>query len=364
MSGDHSTAGSSLRTVARRSQRPVMADVARLAGVAPMTVSRVINDDVRVAPDTRARVQRAIAELGFRSNRAARTLAGGRSMVIGVIGAKTAFYGPLRALVGIESAARAVGRAVHLTTVGEATVDELRGAFQHLRDAHVDGVIVEAPMRSAHDAIAEIDPGVPFVVIAGGHPSPSSVGVDQFAGGRLATAHLLDRGHHTVHHIGGPPGWIDADGRADGWRAELAARGRDAPPPLAGDWTARSGYAAGQELASNPDVSAVFVANDQMALGAILALREAGRSVPDDVSVVGFDDTPESEFFDPPLTTIRQDLDEVGRRSVKLLLGLLAGDDVPDMDDMNDVVDVEPSLVARRSVAVRKRSSAAGSAQD
>lgn len=324
-----------------------MADVARLAGVAPITVSRVINDDGRVAPDTRARVHQAIDELGFRSNRAARTLAGGQSMVVGVVGVKTAFFGPLRTLVGIESAARAVGRAVHLTTVEDTTVAELRSAFQHLRDAHVDGVIVEAPMQSAHDALERLDPGVPLVVIAGGHPSPSSIGIDQVAGGRVATAHLLDHGHATVHHVSGPPGWIDADGRANGWQAELAARGRAAPPPVPGDWTARSGYAAGQALATDPDVSAVFVANDQMALGLILALREAGRSVPGDVSVVGFDDTPESEFFDPPLTTIRQDLDEVGRRSVDLLLGLLAGHEAADMT----MADLVPELVERRSVA-------------
>jgi len=158
----------------------------------------------------------------------------------------------------------------------------------------------------------------------------------------MATAHLLDLGHRTVHHVRGPEGWLDADARADGWQHELRSRRCAVPPVLVGDWSARSGYAAGTALAADPSVSAIFVANDQMALGVLLALHDAGRDIPGDVSVVGFDDTNESEFFHPPLTTVRQDLDEVGRASVALLLELIDGE--PPRE-----VRIEPTLVVRAS---------------
>jgi DNA-binding LacI/PurR family transcriptional regulator len=330
--------------VSRRSQIPVMADVARLAGVSPITVSRVINGHARVTLETRERVQQAIDELGYRSNMAARTLAGGRSRVLGVISVETEFYGPSNTLFGIEAAARAVGHMVSFVTVRDPTVDALRSGIDHLSDAHVEGLIVIAPVHEAVRAVGIINPKVPFVVTSGTNGAPATVSIDQVHGGRLATAHLLDLGHRTVHHVRGKWGWIDADDREDGWRRELKARKLPVPQVLRGDWGPRSGYEAGRALAADPDVTAIFVANDQMTLGLMLALREAGRAVPGDVSVVGFDDIPEAEFFGTPLTTVRQDLREVGRRSVDLLLGTIGG-------RAPEQITIEPTLVIRSSTA-------------
>jgi DNA-binding LacI/PurR family transcriptional regulator len=310
--------------------------------VAPITVSRVINNHPLVTEATRAKVQAAIDTLGYRSNMAARTLAGGRSRVLGVLSVEAEFYGPSRALFGIQAAARSSEYTVVFVTLRDASVDEMREGLDHLRDAHAEGVIVIAPVHKAVSALDAIRPVVPFVVTSATNRDHASVSIDQVAGGRLATAHLLDRGHDTVHHVQGPTGWLDADARAEGWRQELRSRKRRIPRALRGDWSARSGYRAGEVLAADPSVSAVFVANDQMALDVTLALLAARRTVGREVSVVGFDDTPESEFYAPPLTTIRQDLGDVGRRAVELLLEIMAG------GDQRQIV-IAPTLVARFS---------------
>ena len=155
---------------------------------------------------------------------------------------------------------------------------------------------------------------------AGPDDSVPLVAVDQVEGAQMATSHLLELGHRTVWHISGPVDWLEAQDRMRGWRSTLEAAGAPAPPVLHGDWSARAGHELGRDLAANPDVTAVFVANDQMALGLLRALHEAGRRIPGDISVVGFDDIPEAEYFTPPLTTVRQNFNEMGRRSLLLLL--------------------------------------------
>jgi DNA-binding LacI/PurR family transcriptional regulator len=229
-------------------------------------------------------------------------------------------------------------------TLRDASVEEMREGLDHLRDAHAEGIIVIAPVHKAVEALDIIRPTVPFVITTASNRDHASVSIDQVAGARLATAHMLDRGHDTVHHVQGPKGWIDSDARAEGWRQELRARKRRVPRALRGDWSPRSGYRAGELLAADPSMSAVFVANDQMALGVTLALLAARRNIGKDISVVAFDDTPESEFYAPPLTTIRQDLGDVGRRAVEMLLEMLAG------GEPRQVL-IEPTLVVRYSTA-------------
>jgi DNA-binding LacI/PurR family transcriptional regulator len=166
----------------------------------------------------------------------------------------------------------------------------------------------------------------------GGDEERPAVGVDQEAGARLATRHLLGLGHHTVHHVTGPRDSQEARARIAGWQAELEAAGAPVPELLHGDWTPSSGYAAGRLLAlrirAGEDVTAIFLANDQMALGLLTAMHESGLEAPEDVSVVGFDDLPEAPYFNPPLTTVRQDFAELGRRCVQLVLARLRGDDL------------------------------------
>jgi DNA-binding LacI/PurR family transcriptional regulator len=302
-----------------------MADVASEAGVSVMTVSRVLNDFPGVAEETRRRVERAIAVLGYQANTAARVLAGGRSGVIGVIAVESQQFGPSHTLFGIEAAARSAGQTLSFVTMAPSGED-METTLDQLRSSHVDGVIVVAPVREVVEATTQIRGDLPVVVV-GGDPTIGSptVTIDQEEGARRATQHLLDLGHRTVHHVRGPKNWIDAAARTRGWSETLRAAGVQRPRPLLGDWSAAAGRSAGARLAVDVDVTAVFAANDQTALGVIRALADAGRRVPEDVSIVGFDDTPESAYFIPALTTIRQDFGEVGRRCVALLRDLMDG---------------------------------------
>jgi DNA-binding LacI/PurR family transcriptional regulator len=306
--------------------RPVMADVAERAGVSVMTVSRVLNGFPGVAEDTRRRVEGAVAALGYHANTAARVLAGGRSRTLGVVAVESEQFGPSHMLFGIEAAARATGHLLSFVTLSRTATD-MASTLEHLRASHVEGIIVVAPVRPVIDAVARVEQHVPLVVV-GGDPriSAATVTIDQLEGARMATRHLLDLGHPTVHHVRGPRSWVDAAARMRGWTDTLRAHGAARNAPLVGDWSARGGYLAGMRLARDPGVTAVFAANDQTALGVLRALHEAGRRVPGDVSVVGFDDTPESGYFVPALTTVRQDFAAVGRRCVELVRSLLDGD--------------------------------------
>ncbi len=327
-------------------QRAVMADVARKAGVSVMTVSRVLNDFPGVAEGTRRRVERAIATLGYQANTAARVLAGGRSGAIGVIAVESQQFGPSHTLFGIEAAARSSGQTLSFVTM-DPSGEDMPTTLDRLRASHVDGVIVVAPVREVVEATTSIQSDLPVVVV-GGDPIAGSptVTIDQEEGARLATQHLLDLGHRTVHHVRGPQNWIDAAARVRGWSETLRAAGVPRLNPLVGDWSAKKGFAAGARLAREAEVTAVFAGNDQTALGVIRGLLDAGRRVPEDVSVVGFDDTPESAYFAPALTTIRQDFGEVGQRCVALLR------DVMDGNEGSEHVVVPAHLIVRNSTAV------------
>jgi DNA-binding LacI/PurR family transcriptional regulator len=197
----------------------------------------------------------------------------------------------------------------------------MTAAVDRLVAQSVDGLVVIVPQKSSADALRRLPSGLPVVAVEGNVPSRvSNVAVDQVEGARLAVVHLLELGHTTVHHVRGPGDWSEADAREEGWREALRSARRKTPRVIEGDWTAESGFRAGQELAQRADVTAVFVANDQMALGALRAFHERRVRIPRDLSVVGFDDIPEAGFLIPPLTTVRQDFDEVGRRSIRLLL--------------------------------------------
>jgi DNA-binding LacI/PurR family transcriptional regulator len=326
---------------------PAMTDVARLAGVSHQTVSRVLNNHPSVREATRDRVAVAIQELEYRRNSAARTLVTGRSQTIGVISFDTTLYGPASTLFGIELAAREAGYFVAIASLKAIDRASVVEAYEMLMNQSVGGIIVIAPTAPVAMALQNLPPSFPVVAVEGGAAaSLPVVAVDQVTGAKLATQHLLDHGHRTVWHVTGPGDWLEAADRESGWRAALEAAGAPAPPTLDGDWSPRAGYAAGRMLAARDDVTAVFVANDQMALGLLRAMHEAGRRVPNDVSVVGFDDVPEAAYFMPPLTTIRQDFAEVGRRSLALLLQRLDSLSGPAERQI-----VPPELVARDSVA-------------
>ncbi|MEU8380273.1 LacI family DNA-binding transcriptional regulator [Streptosporangium sp. NPDC048865] len=298
-----------------------MADVATRAGVSHQTVSRVLNDHPNVRAETRARVLEAINELGYRRNMVARALVTRHTRTLGVVSFDTTLYGPASTVYGIEQAARAAGYFVSMVSLKTIDTAGVRDALGYLAEQSVDGIVVVAPQRSAAPALADVPTDIPVVAVEGSHSGDVSVvSVDQIEGARRATRHLLDLGHETVWHVAGPSDWLEADGRIEGWREVLTAAGRTVPELLSGDWSPRSGYEAGLRLARTPGVTAVFVANDQMALGALRAFAELGVRVPEQLSIVGFDDIPESEFFTPPLTTIRQDFGAVGKYSIEILL--------------------------------------------
>jgi len=326
-------------------RRPSIADVASVARVSHQTVSRVLNDHPGVGELTRARVLAAIDQLGYRPNTAARALASGRSKTLGVVAMDTSLYGPVSTLYGFQLAAQQQGYFVSVVAVHSVDRQSVRDAVRWLTGQSVEGLAVIAPFMSAHDALAYLPTGTPVVAVEGDPEADMSVvTVDQVAGAKLATEHLLNAGCGTVFHVAGPPEWLEARGRTAGWREALQDAGAEVIPPLSGDWTARSGYQAGQVLAQIPDAHAIFVANDQMALGVLRALHDRGRRVPDEVAVVGFDDTPESAYFIPPLTTIRQDFQRVGGAAVQLLV-----DQLSTGTRRQERVVIDPELVCRRS---------------
>ena len=264
------TAGAPEPAGIRRNRRPAtMADVAREVGLSHQTVSRVLNDHPLVRPDTRARVLKAIEDLGYRRNSAARALATRRSQTLGVISFNSTLYGPASTLFGIEQAAREAGFVVSVDSLTAITATTVREALDRLGKQAVEGIIVIAPLAGATEVLSAMAAELPTVVVEGGAaPGLGSVSVDQQEGARLVTRHLLDQGASTVWHVAGPADWVEAEGRVNGWRRELRHAGRAVRRPLRGSWSPSSGYAAGQRLARRRDVEAVFVANDQMALGA------------------------------------------------------------------------------------------------
>ncbi|GGM38770.1 LacI family transcriptional regulator [Dactylosporangium sucinum] len=322
-----------------------MRDVARLAGVSHQTVSRVLNNLPNVSPATRGRVLDAVRVLNYRRNLAARTLVTARSRTIGLIGFETTLAGPASMIYGIEKAAREAGYYVSIATVRSLDRHSVLDAVEQLCAQAVEGIIAIAPKNSVADALTQVPAGTPAVGVGGADDgSVPMLRVDNVRGASLATRHLLELGHATVHHVPGPADWPEARDRIDGWRQTLHAAGASVPRVEPGDWSARSGYLRGQRLAVDPAVTAVFCGNDHIALGVLRAFHEAGRRVPGEVSVVGFDDTPESGYFLPPLTTVHQDFAELGRRSVELLIGQLSGAPAP-----AGPVHLAPHLVVRAS---------------
>lgn len=323
-----------------------MTDVARVAAVSHQTVSRVLHGHPNVRATTRARVLEAIEQLGYSPNLTARALATGRSNAVGLVMLSTTLFGPLATLYAVDQAARAAGYSVLIASVRSTDRQSLSAAVTRLVQQSVAGVIMIVPVLTADSALAALPPGLPVVAVEadpnGGVPT---VTVDQHAGAYLATRHLLELGHRTVVHIAGPSDWIEAGRRIEGWRQALSDAGAPVPAVIRGDWSARSGYEAGRVLAPRREVTAVFAANDNMALGLLRAMSEHGRAVPEQLSVIGFDDIGEAAYFTPPLTSVRQAFEEMGRRSVALLIRAIhAGEPV-------EHAELAPELVLRKSTA-------------
>lgn len=326
---------------------PSMADVAAHAGVSHQTVSRVLNGSPLVKEGTRERVNAAIEALGYRRNSAARALATNRSGRIGLISsAHLALYGPSMVATSVQDAVQAAGYEISTVRLSEFSEQELHLAVERLLDQAVEALVVAVAHRVALEHARSLELPIPVVLAEGVTPGRSmAAGIDQEHGALLASEHLLDLGHRRVAHVCGPHDWVEALQRRTGWERAHALRGLDPGPQVEGDWSSASGYDAARAILEHGDVTAVFVSNDAMALGLLNAFHERGVRVPEDVSVVGFDDVPEASYFWPPLTTVRQDFTMLGRNAVDLTLRALGGEQDPAMDL------VAPEIVVRRSTA-------------
>src|SRR5215207_3011126 len=309
------------------SRSVVMMDVARVAGVSQKTVSRVLNGAPHVRADVRERVNRAIKDLGYRPNVAAQTLARERSHTVGVLALGTPLIGPSRRVFTLEHEAWRLGYTMALTAVPDLSARSVANGIDALRKRGVEGLVVEVPTH-----LIDVDPtqlaGLPVVASAGwitGVSGQAVVDFDQEEACRELTGYLLGLGHETVWHVAGPRDWDAAQKRLNGWRSALRAARRRVPRVHYGDWSAASGYQQGRRLAARDDVTAIFAANDHMAMGILRAFYEAGRTIPGDVSVVGFDDVPEAEYQMVPLTTVAVDADQAAERILAELLHMIEG---------------------------------------
>ena len=313
-------------------------DVARAAGVSTQTVSRVINQHPNIRPETRDRVLRVIDDLGYRVNNAARTLGTRTTRTLGVIASDPTLYGPAVGIAALEAAARDAGRWI-ATAYADASVEaSVRDAADRLLAQGVDGLIVLAPHAATLTALTDAHPGVAIAALHTGSGAER-----QEAGAALAISHLVALGHRRIGRVAGPGEWLEARSREAGMLRALADAGVEPGPRWSGDWTAADGAALAPaivaEVRTAGGPTAIAAANDQMALGLIAGLREAGVDVPGDVSIVGFDDNPDAAYYRPALTTVGLDLRGEARRAVAEVLGEAASVPAP------------PRLVVRASTA-------------
>ncbi|WP_410643914.1 LacI family DNA-binding transcriptional regulator [Amycolatopsis sp. lyj-346] len=336
----------------RRSSALSIRDVAAAAGVSYQTVSRVLNDSPNVNAGTRQHVLEIIERLGYRPNRAARALGSGRSRAVTVVIADTTLYGYASTLRGIEEAARLRGFAVGVRVVESDRPDDVRQAVEYVNDPHAGGIVVVAFDAAGAGVLRALPPAVPVVAAteAGGLDDVARpmIFLDERQAAAEATGHLLALGHHTVHHVA-IPSETGTSARQTGWRGALEAAGAPVPPVVPAGWDVRSAYAAGQQLAADPAVTAILCGNDDTAMAVRRALYEAGRAVPGDVSIVGFDDVPGAAYWTPALTTVRMDFVALGHACLAALAAELAEAPQPALEL------AAPSLVIRESTAPPRR---------
>lgn len=304
-------------------KNPTIADVARLAGVSVPTVSRVLTGAARVSPQKRELVDRAITELNFRPSAAARVLASRRSQVIAIIAGDTSRYGYAETIRGVEVAARAEGYTVMITVVESTDDEEVDRAISATLTQAIAGVVVLKFDPPGVAALKRLPADIPVVALSGVREVgvPQAV-LDEARAAEELTNFLLDLGHRTVHHVRVPPSRRE-DGRTTGWRRALRKAGAPIPEVSDASWDPRTGVGIGRALAADPTVTAVFCGNDEIAMGVMRGIVDAGLRVPDDISVAGFDDHPLAEMWSPPLTTVEQDFAGLGRRGFQLLLHVI-----------------------------------------
>jgi len=334
-----------------RLRTPSIRDVARVADVSYQTVSRVLNQHPSIRPETRQRVLDAMSQLRYRPNQAARALVTSRSRTIGVVLGDRAEYGPSASIAALEDAARDHGYWVNTVHVGDTRAETIRAAVDHLRSQAVEGIIVHAPQVHVFEAFADLDLDVPYLGLHSATRGVVELAEDQVEAARIATEHLIGLGHVDIVHLAGPQDWIEAESRMQGYLRALSDADLMPHRPILGDWSADFGYRAGVELSRLIDFTAVFAANDAMAIGLMHGFRETGIDVPRRVSVVGFDDVPVAAHTWPPLTTVHQDFAGLGERAVRELMRLIEAEDAAGPEAGPVPAAAAPVLVVRESSA-------------
>lgn len=324
-----------------------MVDVGRAADVSAQTVSRYFTGGY-VGADARARIEQAIEDLGYRFNTAARRLRVDRSNTVGIVSMGPQNFGIWSALAGVTEAARAAGVTL---VIGQMDIEAsdidftaaLRTALEQLLLAGVDGVILGTPYQGGESTAIEVLGELPLVVLAERPDLPrNSAHVSSYEAARLAMAHLLELGHRDILHLGGDPATVESEERVRGYLDAMAEAGLPALEVRQIDWTADAGYELGQR-ANVDEFTAVFAGNDTLALGFMSAMRDRDLTAPEDFSIVGIDDMPESRFFAPPLTTVALDFETLGREAFEMLTEVIRSG-----EDAGQRV-IVPSIKVRRS---------------
>lgn len=327
-------------------KRPGLHDVAKLAGVSHTTVSRVLNERQYVSPKTKKKVEKSMQDLGYRPNLLARSLVSQTSATIGVlIISDSTLFGSLKILSEISVEATKANFLTSTTSFNRSDSGSLKEAMYRLLDQRLAGMVVISARKEGLDEVIELAQGLPLVFCkAGPEKFGYRIKLENETAAYRATHQLLSLGHKKIAHFTGPHGLIDSDERQLGFEKAMKEAGLSSDMIYEGDWSADSGYNLGKTLiASGKKFTAVFAGNDKMALGLIHALNQNGLAVPQDVSIIGFDDLEESKHFRPALTTVRQDFGEFGSRAIAMLRAQMVGDREPKFEPIN------PELVIRSS---------------
>ena len=336
-------------------RKPTIYEVAQAAGVSRQTVSRVLNNRPDVSPETRKRVQDIIEKLDYQPSAVARSLSLRKSSTLGVVTAGLKYFGPSRTLSGITREAEKMGYGLLLKELASYSANNVSPLLQWFQSHHVDGIIWAAPEigdnRNWLESLPEINVPIIFLTMEK-RDDISIVAIDNYSGGKMATEHLLSIGRKNIGHISGPLDWWEARERKHGWEDALSAAGIQPNDQMwvEGNWSSKSGKLAVRALLDKfPEMDAVFVGNDQMALSVLQTAWEERKKVPEDLAVIGFDGISEAEFYSPPLSTIYQNQDEVGRTAVQEMIRLVDEDLDNEQEAKPKHITIKPDLIVRQS---------------
>ncbi|PLS28705.1 LacI family DNA-binding transcriptional regulator [Bifidobacterium parmae] len=301
----------------KRGNAPSIRDVAAVAGVSVPTMSRYLKDPDRVSEKKRTAIAAAIEKLNYRPNPIARALALDMSESIAVMTADTTLYGRTQTIAGVERMAQEIGYSISICVLDARGGEKLLSSVRDCLDRSPAGVVLIDYDRLTDSVVSHIPASTPMTIVGGPrHEDRAQIHLCEYDSAYAMTQRLLELGHKTVHYVSVP---ADVDARADGWRMALSDAQVPAPAPVATTWNPEDAIAIGRELGDDDDVTAIFAGNDEVAMGLMRGLALAGRRVPDDVSVAGFDDHTLAKVWNPPLTTVRQRFGDAGARAVELL---------------------------------------------